>query len=65
MIGQWAQRGGESQASVVIREVQININMRHYYLTPFRMAIKREEEGERGGGGWGEGKKGRREWWIG
>lgn len=46
MIGHWAHRGGESQASVVIREAQINTNMRHYYLTPCRMAIKREE-GER------------------
>lgn len=65
MTGQWAHRGGERQASVVIREAQINTNMRHYCLTPCRMAIKREEEGEREGGGWGEGKKrGRREWWL-
>lgn len=64
MIGHWAHRGGESQASVVIREAQINTNMRHYYLTPCRMAIKREE-GEREGGGWRGGKKrGRRERWL-
>lgn len=41
MIGHWAHRGGESQASVLIREAQINTNMRHYYLTPCRMAIKK------------------------
>lgn len=52
MIGQWTQRGGESQASVVIREVQININMRHYYLIPW-MAIKK------GGGREGRRRMGR------
>lgn len=57
--------GGDSRASVIIREMQISTNMSRYYFIPCGMAIIRRErrrEGRKEEGGEKGKKRGRREW---